>query len=424
MNATETQSLKEYADQLATRARAASRAAVRLTTAQKNDALERIAASLLEHQDALQAENRKDLDAAEKAGISGAFFRRLQITDKVLQGMAACVRDIIQLPDPVGEITDVRRRPSGIEVGRMRIPLGVILFIYESRPNVTTDAAALCLKSGNSVLLRGGSEARRTNAFLGGLIQDALAAQGIDPHIIQPVANTDREVLSHLFVRNDCIDLCVPRGGAGLIRAVSDQAKMPVLKHFDGICHVYVDETADFAMARRIILNAKVQNPGVCNTLETALVDRAVAAELLPPLIADLREAGVEVRGCEGVRAIDPEVKAATEEDWRTEYLDMILALRVVDGLDAAMDHIANYGSRHTDTIVTNHWQRAQRFLREVDSSSVMVNASTRFADGNEYGLGAEVGISTDKLHAFGPMGLAGLTTQKFVVFGDGHLRQ
>lgn len=414
---------EQYAGNLATQARAASRAAAILSTRQKNDALVAIAAKIEQNRERIQAENAKDLEDAKAGGISGAFLKRLELSDKVIKSMAVSLRDIAGLADPVGEMTDIRRQPNGIQVGRMRVPLGVILFIYESRPNVTTDAAALCLKSGNAVILRGGSEARRSNGVLCELIQESLKEAGIDPSIVQPVSNTDRAVLGFLFKRNDCIDLCVPRGGYGLIKAVSEQATMPVIKHFDGICHIYVDDEADQAMARRVILNAKVQNPGVCNTLETALVNKTIAKEFLPALAADLRKEGVEIRGCENTRAIIPDAVPATEEDWRTEYLEKILSIRVVADLDAAIDHINTYGSKHTDSILTNNWSKSWRFIREVDSSSVMVNASTRLSDGYEYGLGAEVGISTDKLHARGPMGLEGLTSQKFIVFGDGTLR-
>jgi glutamate-5-semialdehyde dehydrogenase len=349
---------------------------------------------------------------------------RLELNDARIETMAEGLRQIAQLPDPVGEISGLNYRPSGIQVGRMRVPLGVIGIIYESRPNVTADAAGLCLKSGNASILRGGSEAIHSNRAIAECIQTGLAQTGLPPEAVQVVETTDRAAVSELVRMKDYVDVIVPRGGKGLIERVSEEARVPVLKHLHGVCHVYIDDAADLDKAVKVAFNAKCQRYGTCNTMETLLVARSVAERVLPPLAKLYRDEGVELRGCERTRAILPGIKAASEDDWYAEYLAPILAVRVVENVDAAIDHIAQYSSQHTDSIVTENLSHARRFLREVDSSSVMVNASTRFADGFEYGLGAEIGISTDKIHARGPVGLEGLTSQKWIVLGDGHVRK
>jgi glutamate-5-semialdehyde dehydrogenase len=348
---------------------------------------------------------------------------RLALSEKVINSMVQGLREVAALPDPVGQVEQMKRRPSGITVGRMRVPLGVVGMIYESRPNVTIDAAALCLKAGNAVLLRGGSEAIHSNLALAGVLQEALAAEGLDPACVQVIPFTDREAVNVLLVQEESIDLIIPRGGEGLIRFVAENSRIPVLKHYKGVCHVYVDQDADIDMAVRICINGKVQRPGVCNALEGLLVHRGIAPSLLPAMAAALREAGVELRGCPRSKAIVPEMTAAADGDWGTEFLDLILAVKVVDSMDEAMRYIEQYGSQHTEVIVTRSYANAQRFLREVDASAVMVNASTRFNDGGQFGLGAEIGISTTKLHAYGPMGLEELTTRKFIVYGDGEVR-
>jgi glutamate-5-semialdehyde dehydrogenase len=348
---------------------------------------------------------------------------RLALTDKVIDSMVAGLQEVAALPDPVGEVDEMIRRPNGLMVGRMRIPLGVIGMIYESRPNVTVDAAALCLKAGNAVILRGGSEAIHSNLALAKVLQDALASENIDPAAVQVIPVADREAVNVLLSLEDYIDLIIPRGGEGLIRFVAENSRIPVLKHYKGVCHVFVDADADLDMAVNIVLNGKCQRPGVCNATETLLVHKDIAEAFLPLVAAKLVAAGVELRGCPKTREILPEIKVAVEEDWPAEFLDLILAVRVVDDLDAAMDHIAQYGSQHTEVIVTKSYANGQRFIKEVDASAVMVNASTRFSDGGQFGLGAEIGISTTKLHAYGPMGLKELTTRKFIVYGDGQVR-
>jgi glutamate-5-semialdehyde dehydrogenase len=367
--------------------------------------------------------NREDLEHARAAGLDSALLDRLTLTDAGIDAMADGVRQIAALPDPVGEITDLKMQPSGIQVGRMRVPLGVVGIIYESRPNVTADAAALCLKSGNAVILRGGSEAWRSNQAIAGCLRAALVQSGLPETAAQVIETTDRTAVGHLITMPEWVDVIVPRGGRGLIERIAGEARVPVIKHLDGVCHVYLDGAADPDKAMRIAINAKTQRYGTCNTMETLLVDAAVADRLLPELGRRFEQAGVVLRGCSRACALVPGMEAATEMDWTAEYLAPILAVRVVDGLDAAIDHINSYGSGHTDAIVTQDYSRAQRFVREVDASSVMVNASTRFADGYEYGLGAEIGISTDKFHARGPVGLEGLTSLKWVVLGDGHIR-
>ena len=388
----------------------------------KNRALLRIAEILERDMAGLIAENAKDLEAG--AHLDAAMRDRLALQEKSIKAMSAGLREVAALTDPVGEITDLHYRPTGIQVGKMRVPLGVVGIIYESRPNVTADAAALCLKSGNAVILRGGSESIHSNRAIAARIHEGLREAGLPEDAVQVVATTDRAAVSELVAMPKYVDVIVPRGGKGLIERVSAEARVPVIKHLDGICHVYIDDGADLDKAERIAYNAKCQRYGVCNAMETLLVAESVAKAALDRLAPLYREAGVELRGCEKTQAILADAKPATEEDWRTEYLAPVLSIRVVSGIDEAMDHIREYGSLHTDAIVTEDLGRARRFLTEVDSSSVMVNASTRFADGFEYGLGAEIGISTDKFHARGPVGLMGLTSQKFIVIGDGHIRQ
>ncbi|RME34232.1 MAG: glutamate-5-semialdehyde dehydrogenase [Gammaproteobacteria bacterium] len=405
-------------------AREAARAMARADTHAKNHALEAIATALEEHHPRVLAANAEDLAAGEQRGLDAALLDRLELTESRYRAMVEGVRQVAALADPVGEISEVRYRPSGIQVGRMRVPLGVIGIIYESRPNVTADAAALSLKAGNAVILRGGSEAIHSNRAIAACLGQGLEAAGLPAAAAQVVETTDRAAVGELLAMPEFIDVIVPRGGKGLIERVSREARMPVIKHLDGICHVYIDDRADLDKAIAIAFNAKTQRYGTCNTMETLLVAEPVAAVILKRLAPMLLEAGVELRGCERTRELVPEALPASEEDWATEYLAPILSIRVVAGLDEAIDHIERYGSHHTDSIVTQDYSRARRFLTEVDSSSVMVNASTRFADGFEYGLGAEIGISTDKFHARGPVGLEGLTSLKWVVFGDGHIRQ
>jgi len=416
-----------YVADIGRRARAASRATARAATAAKDAALLAAAAAIRRDAAALAAANALDLDAARGAGHDPAFVDRLALTPAVVESMATGLEQIAALPDPVGEMSDLRMRPSGIQVGRMRVPLGVIGIVYESRPNVTIDAAGLCIKSGNATILRGGSEAIHSNRALAALIREGLQAAGLPADAVQLIDTTDRAAVGALISSPQWIDVIVPRGGKSLIERISREAKVPVIKHLDGICHVYIDDRADLEKAVRIADNAKTQRYSPCNTMETLLVDRGIAPKVLPRLCRIYVDKGVELRGDDAVRAILSAAglpcAAATEADWATEYLAPILSIRVVDGLDAAMDHIARWGSQHTDAIVTEDHSRAMRFLREVDSASVMINASTRFADGFEYGLGAEIGISTDKLHARGPVGLEGLTSMKWVVFGSGQVR-
>ena len=404
-------------------ARAAARELARADTAAKDRALVAMAAAIRADVAKLLAANAEDVAAARKSGHDAAFVDRLTLAPKAIDAMAKGLEEVAALPDPVGEISELRFRPSGIQVGLMRVPLGVIGIVYESRPNVTADAAALCLKSGNAAILRGGSEAIRSNAAIAACVHAGLRAAGLPEAAVQVVATTDRAAVGHLIADEKHVDVIVPRGGKSLIERIAREAKVPVIKHLDGVCHVYVDAAADVDMAIRIADNAKTQRYAPCNTMETLLVHEAIAPRVLPPLAAIYAAKGVELRGCERSRALVPTMKPATEEDWRTEYLAPILAVRVVDSLDAAIDHIATWGSQHTDAIVTNDHAAAMRFLREVDSSSVMVNASTRFADGFEYGLGAEIGISTNKLHARGPVGLEGLTSRKWIVLGSGQIR-
>ncbi len=369
-------------------------------------------------------ENKQDLEAARRSGLSAALLDRIALNSNRVQAMAKGLREVAVLPDPVREIVKMWRRPNGLQVGKMRIPLGVIGIIYEARPNVTADAAALCLKSGNAVILRGGSEAHRSNQAIGHVLQAACADTLVPPEAVQVVASTDRALVRELLQLEDYIDLIIPRGGEDLIRAVTANSRVPVIKHYKGICHVYVDDDASLEMAERICMNAKVQRPSVCNAMETLLVHESIAAAFLPAMIAKFQAAGVEIRGCERSCALCPGIKRATAEDWTTEYLDLILSVRVVRDMNEAIDHIERYGSAHTETIVTTNYGKSREFVDRINSSAVMVNASTRFNDGGELGLGAEIGISTSKIHAFGPMGLEELTTTKFIVFGDGQVRE
>lgn len=410
--------------QLAKDARAASRGMARASTEQKNNALHTLARLIREQAPALRTANDLDLDAARKSGLEAAMLDRLTLSDKGIESMAQGVEQIAALPDPVGSITDMSTRPSGIQVGKMRVPLGVIGIIYEARPNVTADAAALCIKSGNATILRGGSEALNSNRAIAALVQQSLAEAGLPAQGVQCIDTTDRAAVGILITLRDDIDVIVPRGGKGLIERLIRESRVPMIKHLDGNCHVYVDDDADHDMALRIVENAKTQRYGTCNTTESLLIARSIAKELLPRIGAMLKEKGVVVRGCAETQALLSFAEAATDEDWITEYLAPLIAIKVVAGLDEAIDHINTYSSQHTEAIVTDHYGNAMRFLREVDSSSVMVNASTRFADGFEYGLGAEIGISTDKIHARGPVGLEGLTSQKWIVLGHGETRR
>lgn len=419
-----TESVLDYMTRLGQAAREASRVLARASTAQKNRALQAAASALDAARPALVAANELDLAAARANGLEPAMVDRLALTPAVIDSMIEGLRQVATLPDPIGEIQGMRYLPSGIQVGKMRVPLGVIGIIYESRPNVTIDAASLCLKSGNATILRGGSEAIHSNQAIARCIQQGLAEAGLPAAAVQVVETTDRAAVGALISMPEFVDVIVPRGGKGLIERISRDAKVPVIKHLDGVCHVYIDVAADLDKAIRVADNAKTQRYSPCNAMETLLVHSAIADRVLPPLAAIYRDKGVELRGCERTRALlGGDVLAASEEDWYAEYNAPILAIRIVDSLDAAIEHINKYGSQHTDAIITENFTDARRFLTEVDSSSVMVNASTRFADGFEYGLGAEIGISTDKLHARGPVGLEGLTSEKYVVFGDGHIR-
>lgn len=412
--------------QLAKDAKVAAKIISSAQGAQKNAALRAIAESLLDRQQQLISANQADLDKGREKGLDKAMLDRLKIGESAVKAMATGCQQVADLADPVGEISELQYRPSGIQVGKMRVPLGVIGIIYESRPNVTVDAAILCLKSGNATILRGGSEAFHSNQAISMCISEGLHAAGLPAATVQLLDTIDREAVGHLISMPDHVDMIIPRGGKSLIQRISQQASVPVLKHLDGICHVYVDSQADLDKAHKIAVNSKTHRYGVCNAMETLLVHRDIAVEFLPTLFSELNDIGVELRVCNETKSLlqlDYLIEA-TEQDWDTEYLAPVLAVRVVDSFEQAVDHIADHGSDHTESIVTENIGRARRFLAEVDSSSVMVNASTRFADGFEYGLGAEIGISTDKLHARGPVGLEGLTTQKYVVWGDGHIRQ
>ncbi len=410
--------------EMARAGRAASMEIARQSSEIKNEVLLSLARKIEENADAIQAENEKDLAMGREKGLSAAMLDRLSINDATIQSMAGGLREVAGLDDPVGAMTNAQLRPNGLQVSRMRIPIGVIGIVYESRPNVTVDAAGLCLKAGNAVILRGGSEALASNQALGRLISDALKEAGLPSEVVQVVPVRDRSAVTALLSQEECIDLIIPRGGEGLIRFVVENSSIPVLKHYKGVCHVYVDEGADPEMAEEICFNAKVQRPGVCNAMETLLVHASAAGDFLPRMARRFSLADVEIRGCPDARRLLPDVEEAVEADWPAEFLDLIVAVKVVGNMDEAIRHIATHGSSHTEAIVTSDYARARRFVREVDSSVVLVNASTRFNDGGQLGLGAEIGISTSKLHAFGPMGLEELTTTKFVVFGDGQVRE
>jgi len=415
--------IKHYMEGLGNEARTASRAMARASTNIKNLALTTIAAAIRREKSALIAANQADLEKARANGLEPAMLDRLALSEKSIATMAEGLEQIAALPDPIGEMNDFKYRPSGIQVGKMRVPLGVIGIIYEARPNVTVDAAGLCIKSGNAAILRGGSEAIQCNQALAALVQEGLQAAGLPAAAVQVVDTTDRAAVGELITMKQYVDVIVPRGGKGLIERISNEARIPVIKHLDGNCHVYVDDAADMEKALRIVENSKTQRLGTCNTAESLLIARSIAATALPQLAQMLTGKGIEIRGCEETRALVPTAKAATDEDYYTEYLDAIISCKVVSGIDEAIAHTNQYSSQHTEAIVTENYTRARQFLREVDSSSVMVNASTRFADGFEYGLGAEIGISTDKLHARGPVGLEGLTSLKYIVLGNGEIR-
>ena len=415
--------IEDYMRRVGAQARSASRAIACADTRVKNAALLALAAAIRRERATLLAANAEDVAAARAAGLEAALLDRLALSEKSIEAMAEGVKQIAALPDPVGEIGELKFRPSGIQVGKMRVPLGVVGIIYEARPNVTADAAALCLKSGNAAILRGGSEAIRCNRAIAALVQEALASAGLPPEVVQVIDTTDRAAVGQLITMREYVDVIVPRGGKGLISRLLAEARVPMIQHLDGNCHVYLDEAADAAKALPIVENAKTQRYGTCNTAESLLVARSRAAELLPSIGAMLADKGVEIRGCAETQALVPTAVAASDEDYFTEYLAPILSVKVVAGLDEAIAHINHYSSHHTESIVTENYSAALRFLREIDSASVMVNASTRFADGFEYGLGAEIGISTDKIHARGPVGLEGLTSQKWIVLGTGQVR-
>jgi len=416
--------LREQIQRIVTEARQASRQLAKASSDQKNAALRAMAQALgLKRKEILDA-NAKDVDAACRHSLSSALIDRLTLTEQRVEEMIASIEAVVQLPDPVGEVIRMWRRPNGLLVGKVRVPIGVIGIIYESRPNVTSDCAALCLKSGNAVVLRGGAEAFLSNRAIATALRGAISHAGLPEAAISVIPTPERAGVDLMLQMDSGIDVIIPRGGEELIRKVIETSKIPVIKHAKGICHVYVDEAADLAMAQTIAFNAKCQRPATCNAMETLLVHQQVASRFLPPMMKRFQDAGVEIRGCERTRALVPDVKAATEEDWSTEYLDLILSVRVVDSLDDAIEHISRYGSAHSDAIVTTNHAHAMRFVQEVDSACVYVNTSTRFTDGFQFGLGAEIGISTDKLHARGPMGLEELTTYKYIVFGDGQVRQ
>ncbi|MGW8312332.1 MAG: glutamate-5-semialdehyde dehydrogenase [Desulfuromonadales bacterium] len=416
-------SVAEQMLKIAQDARAASQVLASLSSAVKNELLQRMARALIDHTEELIEANENDLAAARAEGLAAAMIDRLTLDAQRIRGMADGLREVAELPDPVGEITGMWRRPNDLQIGRMRIPLGVIGIVYESRPNVTADAAGLCLKSGNSVILRGGKEAIHSNLAIGRILKNELGRMRLPGAGLQVVETTDRTAVLELLKLEEQIDLIIPRGGEGLIRFVSENSRIPVIKHYKGVCHTFVDASAEYEQAERICINAKVQRPGVCNAMETLLVHQDIAETFIPRIASAMRAHGVELRGCETTRAFASDVLPATEEDWFAEYLDLTLSIRVVESLNEAIGHIRKYGSLHTEVIVTRDYENSQRFLREVNSSVVMVNASSRFSDGNQFGLGAEIGISTTKLHSFGPMGLEDLTTRKFFVLGNGQIR-
>ena len=416
--------VKDYMQKLGQQARDASQKMLAADTGTKNRALELIANAIDSSREAIICANNEDLEAGRANGLDAPLLDRLELTPARIDGMIEGLQQVAALPDPCGEITDMNNRPTGIQLGKMRVPLGVVGIIYESRPNVTIDAASLCLKSGNATILRGGSEAVRSNQAIATCIAKGLEEAGLPPTAVQVIETTDREAVGELITMEEYVDVIVPRGGKGLIERISRDAKVNVIKHLDGICHVYIDETADLKKAFDIAVNSKTHRYGVCNAMETLLVHEAIAANILPELAEEYQSHGVELRGCERTLQVLTDINAATEEDWQTEYLAPVLSIKLVSDVDQAIDHINTYSSKHTESIVTENYTLARKFITLVDSSSVMVNASTRFADGFEYGLGAEIGISTDKIHARGPVGLEGLTSQKWIVFGDGHIRQ
>jgi len=416
--------IKSYVKEKALRAKKASRILANLSTKVKNDALIAMAEEIEKGSEDLIKENRKDIKSAEKKGLSKAMIDRLVLNPKRIKEMSEGLREVAQLPDPVGEIIKIWRRPNGMEVGRMRMPIGVIGIIYEARPNVTADATGLCLKAGNAVILRGGSEAINSNRAIVSVLSNAGEKAGMPGDAITFIDNTDRQAVIEMLRLEEDIDLIIPRGGEGLIRAVVENSKIPVIRHYKGVCHIYVDDEADLKMAEEICLNAKIQRPGTCNAMETMLVNKEIAKRFLQKITKRLKEAEVEIRGCKETVKLVPGIKRASDKDWYNEYLDLILNIKIVKDIDEAMEHIATYGSQHSDAIVTNNYQKAMRFLREVDSSAVFVNASTRLNDGFQFGLGAEIGISTTRIHARGPMGLEELTCPKFIVFGNGQLRE
>lgn len=415
--------IKDSVEHIARNAAQAAKKLSRVTETEKNTALLRMAEALERNSKFLLDENAKDVNGAKKAGISKAMLERLILKPSTIDQMAKGLREVVALPDPVGKIMSMRRRPNGLLVGKMRIPLGVIGIIYESRPNVTVDASALCLKAGNAAILRGGSESIKSNLAIASVLRKVLQKTSIPVEAIQVIPVTDREAVAAMLKMEEYIDLIIPRGGEDLIRAVVAQSRIPVIKHYKGVCHIYVDASADMAMAVDICLNAKIQRPGVCNAMETLLVHQAIAGKFLPAIANQMKKAGVVIRGCEKTKSILKRIEKASEEDWSAEYLDMVLAVKVVESMDEAIAHIEKYGSLHTESIITGDYSNSQRFLSDVNSSTVLVNASTRFSDGFELGLGAEIGISTTKLHAFGPMGLEELTTTKFIIYGNGQVR-
>lgn len=414
---------QEIIEEMAQKALVASRTLTGISTSIKNGVLQDVADLLISRKTEIQEENSKDLNSGKEKGLSAAMLDRLALSDKVIESMRDGLLEVIALPDPVGQISELGKRPNGLMVGRMRIPLGVIGMIYESRPNVTIDAAALCLKTGNSVILRGGSEAIHSNLFLTSLLQEALTKKGVSPDAVQVVPTTDRGAVTHLLNQEEFIDLIIPRGGEGLIRFVAENSRIPVLKHYKGVCHIYVDRDAELELATPIVINSKVQRPGVCNALEGLLVHRDVAAKFLPVIASKLDGEGVEMVGCGSSVQLSSLVKLAAKDDWGREFLDLKLCIKIVDSVNEAKKYIATYGSKHTESIITENYSTAQDFVATVDASAVMVNASTRFNDGGQLGLGTEIGISTTKLHAYGPMGLEELTTRKFIVYGSGQIR-
>ncbi|MEE9259677.1 MAG: glutamate-5-semialdehyde dehydrogenase [Candidatus Scalindua sediminis] len=415
--------IKDYIDTIVKDAKNASRVMATVSSSAKNAALEQIAHNLLNCKTTLMSENEKDIKAAEKEGLSSAMIDRLRLTDSRIEDMAKGIREVINLADPVGELMEERIRPNGLQIQKVRVPIGVIIIIYESRPNVTADAASLCLKTGNATILRGGKESIHSNIAIYGQISSALEKVGLDKKAIQVIETIDRKAVDYLLKADEYVDLVIPRGGEGLIRNVVENSTIPVIKHYKGVCHIYVDEFANLNMAKDVCLNAKIQRPGTCNAMETMLVHEKIAKTFLPDISRSMSDAGVELRGCEKSRKILPDIKAATEEDWSTEYLEKILSVKIVSSIEEALNHISVYGSSHSDAIITENKPNAKKFTDEVDSAAVYVNASTRFTDGYEFGMGAEIGISTDKLHARGPMGLKELTSYKYIVHGNGQIR-